>query len=295
MHAWCCYLIGAISWAPDVWWREGWVRVLLSISKLTERRQTGSSSSSSTRGKAEESIRKLPSKQSVPEFLLSANPLERESLWTEKPTNALHSTQQQHRRSSLSRRSLQANRQTTWNTPVNATLCLLFCGPPFVSFSTWCADLSFFFFFKPFLKWSSSLKHFYLMATKHVWYLICPLQMSDICGKYILKNDKKRGENNTMKFCAVYLRWLYLKTFSWWCNWRLQHSLVCVRVCVRVTMCQIQAIGETHMKKVICEEGAVGVNLKVTWKCIIQYICFNLLWSTVVVRVWMCIYMGTLF
>lgn len=92
-------------------------------------RQRGGSSSSSTRGKAEESIRKLPSKQSVPEFLLSANPLERESLWTEKPTNALHSTQQQHRRSSLSlslsRRSLQANRQTTWNTLVNATLCLL--------------------------------------------------------------------------------------------------------------------------------------------------------------------------
>lgn len=58
-------------------------------------RQTGSVVAAAAQGgKAEWSVRKPPSKQSVPEFLLSANPLERESLWTEKPTNALHSTQQ---------------------------------------------------------------------------------------------------------------------------------------------------------------------------------------------------------
>lgn len=70
---------GTISAAPDA---EGGGEVLLSISKTDgkERQARQAVWRQHKRGKAEWSVRKPPSKQSVPEFLLSANPLERESL-----------------------------------------------------------------------------------------------------------------------------------------------------------------------------------------------------------------------
>lgn len=191
-----------LMWSGGGGWGV-WGRVLLSVSKIDgKERQAGGRCGGNTRGKRRGPSEEPPSKQSAPEFLLSADPPERERVPSDwKPPNALQST----------RRSL----STAHGQTLRSTLCgflARFVAPLFVS------DPSF-----PFFKAFSTS---WLQKHTHGIWVFTSFQMLDIREKMRLKMTKGKKKNEAERktsFCAVYLTWLYLK--------HLADGAVCVCVC----------------------------------------------------------------